>query len=88
MERQDTLRPWVTDNSDPATAANGMSFKGGPDSGVVTVGGGVKDIQVEDGETVIGTHGVLIHPKKEGTDWAVEDPKFNGFGGKHPQIDR
>ena len=90
MEK-DALRPWTTDHSDPATALNGMSFRNGPESEEVTVGGGVQTIQVADGETVIGTHDVIVKPRGNGG--FAEDPKFRGQkenggnGGVHPMFE-
>ena len=91
MERKDALRPWTTDHSDPATTLNGMSFKDSLDSGKVTVGDGVQTIKVKDGETVIGTHDVIVKPKGNGG--FAEDPKFRGHkenggnAGVHPMFE-
>ena len=54
-----------------------------PNSGIITVGGGVQTIKIEDGETVIGTHNVIVIPKSMG--FSPEDPKFDG--GLHPNFD-
>ena len=53
----------------------------------IRVGNSLPDIEVEADETVIGCNGI-IHIPEEQKDWGAEDPKFNGFGGRHPNIDR
>lgn len=56
----------------------------------IVIGGGVQIIQANEDEVIVGSNGIIskTQPSGSGFDPGMDDPKFNGFGGIHPNFEK